>query len=74
MIIYFHRDGSQTISRTRHRVSNEDRGLEFDALRIIEIRDDGAVIVRRDKYSGRKGELLAPLLVAVSSRLEEAEA
>lgn len=60
MIIYFHRDGSQTISHTKRRISNEDRHLEYDSVRIVEVRDDGAIVVRKDRY-GRPGEILTPL-------------
>jgi len=61
MIIYFHRDGSQTISRAERRVSNEDRHLEYDSVRIVEVRDDGAILVKKDRYGHRPGELLSPL-------------
>jgi hypothetical protein len=61
MIIYFHRDGSQTISRALRRLSNEDRHLEYDAVRIVEVRDDGAIIVKKDRYGTANRELLSPL-------------
>ena len=61
MIIYYHRDGSQTIARANVRkLEREDRQLEFDAVRVVELREDGAIIVRKDRY-GAPGELLSPL-------------
>ena len=61
MIIYYHRDGSQTISRTRiAKQEREDRQLEFEAVRVVELREDGSIVVRKDRY-GAPGQLLSPL-------------
>jgi hypothetical protein len=61
VIIYYHRDGSQTIARVGVRFQQrEDQSLEFEAVRVVELRDDGAIIVRKDRY-GAPGELLSPL-------------
>ena len=57
MLIYFHADGSQTISRLRRR----ETSLGYDALRIVQITDDGSVIVHKDRYGSVLGRLLAPM-------------
>ena len=58
MVIYFHADGSHTVSRA------EDRSLAHDSVRVVSIRDDGSIMLLKDRYTstaGRRTVLLHPL-------------
>lgn len=62
MFIYFHADGSQTISRLNKRESS----LSYDADRIVQVTDDGSVIATKIA-SALPGRLLAPLPTRIRS-------
>lgn len=61
MTIYYHFDGSYTISRVAR-----DRSLEHESVRIVGLKEDGSIVVLKDRY-GVPRELLTALPVTPRS-------
>jgi hypothetical protein len=63
--LFYHHDGSYTISRTsevdRRRTARDDATLHFEAVRVVELRDDGSIVVTKDRYGPGKRVLLPAL-------------
>ena len=64
MIIYYHRDGSLTLARARTAYQErEDKRLELEAVRVVDLADDGSITVLKDRY-GPSGQVLKPIPLA----------
>lgn len=63
MRIYYHRDGSQTISRAVANYNDKyEARLRFESVRIVELGEDGSINVIKDQWQGKR-QILSPLPV-----------